>query len=196
MARGGGLGARVGHAEGGGLGSRVGSPLIMIHSRRSPSACGIGTSMSPQNRKDRGAGLQGAAVRSEGAAQCAEARSRLVLLAAPGVGKGTPGDLLTHRLGLFIFSTSDIFRAAVRRAEWEPTSLIRQTLGVNASWCSSPGFHGLGDGAGQIRLRRSARLIRILVCWLRWRPIGISRRDFPGSAFGAEDPDIRYNPVR
>jgi hypothetical protein len=50
-ARGGGLGARVGHAEGRGLGSRVGSPLIMIHSLRSPSACGTGTSMSPQKAR-------------------------------------------------------------------------------------------------------------------------------------------------
>src|ERR1700688_91396 len=131
MARGGGLGARVGHAEGRGLGSRVGSPLIMIHSLRSPSACGIGTSMSPQNCKDRGAWLQGAAVRSEGGGECAEARCRLVLLGAPGVGKGTPGDLLTQRLGLFIFSTSDIFRAAVRRAECEPASAIREALGVH-----------------------------------------------------------------
>ncbi len=124
----------------------------MIPSLRSPSAYGIGTSMSPQNRKQRGAWLQGNALRREGSAECAEARWRLVLLGAPGVGKGTPGDLLAQRLGLFIFSTSDIFRAAVRRAECEPTSAIREALGVHASWCSSPGFHGLGDGAGEIRL--------------------------------------------
>jgi adenylate kinase len=85
--------------------------------------------MSPQNRKDRGAWLEGAAVRCEGAGECAEARWRLVLLGAPGVGKGAQADLLTQRLRLFIFSTSDIFRAAVRRAESEPTSAIRDALG-------------------------------------------------------------------
>jgi hypothetical protein len=89
-----------------------------------------------------------------GAGECAEARWRLVLLGAPGVGKGTQADLLTERLGLFIFSTSDIFRAEVRRAECEPTSAIREALGVPASWCSSPGFHGLGDGAGEERMPR------------------------------------------
>jgi hypothetical protein len=116
---------------------------------------GVGGTSGPCRRQGPGSRvgrLQGAAVRCEGAAECAEARWRLVLLGAPGVGKGTPGDLLNQRLGLFIFSTSDIFRAAVRRAECEPTSAIREALGVHASWCSSPGFHGLGDGAGEIRL--------------------------------------------
>jgi hypothetical protein len=68
-----GVGGTSGPCRRQGPGSRVGSPSIMIHSLRSPSACGIGTSMSPQNRKDRGAWLQGAAVRSEGAGECAEA---------------------------------------------------------------------------------------------------------------------------
>jgi len=37
---------------------------------------------------------------------------RLVLLGAPGVGKGTQAELLCKRLGPYHFSTGDIFRAA------------------------------------------------------------------------------------
>ncbi|PYX40200.1 MAG: adenylate kinase [Acidobacteria bacterium] len=37
---------------------------------------------------------------------------RLILLGAPGVGKGTQADLLTQRLGACHLSTGDIFRAA------------------------------------------------------------------------------------
>jgi len=39
---------------------------------------------------------------------------RLILLGAPGVGKGTQADLLTERLGACHLSTGDIFRAASR----------------------------------------------------------------------------------
>ena len=37
---------------------------------------------------------------------------RLVLLGAPGVGKGTQAELLCERLGTCHLSTGDIFRAA------------------------------------------------------------------------------------
>lgn len=37
--------------------------------------------------------------------------SRIILLGAPGVGKGTQADLLCHRLGTCHLSTADIFRA-------------------------------------------------------------------------------------
>jgi adenylate kinase len=39
---------------------------------------------------------------------------RLILLGAPGVGKGTQADLLHHRLGACHLSTGDVFRAAAR----------------------------------------------------------------------------------
>jgi adenylate kinase len=41
---------------------------------------------------------------------------RLVLLGAPGVGKGTQADLLHQRLGACHLSTGDVFRAATRNA--------------------------------------------------------------------------------
>lgn len=41
---------------------------------------------------------------------------RLVLLGAPGVGKGTQADLLHQRLGACHLSTGDVFRAATRSA--------------------------------------------------------------------------------
>ena len=37
---------------------------------------------------------------------------RLILLGAPGVGKGTQAELLTDRLGACHLSTGDVFRAA------------------------------------------------------------------------------------
>ena len=37
---------------------------------------------------------------------------RLVLLGAPGVGKGTQAELISERLGACHLSTGDIFRAA------------------------------------------------------------------------------------
>jgi adenylate kinase len=41
---------------------------------------------------------------------------RLILLGAPGVGKGTQADLLHQRLGACHLSTGDVFRAAARSA--------------------------------------------------------------------------------
>src|SRR5436305_15220523 len=46
---------------------------------------------------------------------------RLVLLGAPGVGKGTQADLLHQRLHACHLSTGDVFRAAGKRAECEQT---------------------------------------------------------------------------
>jgi adenylate kinase len=63
-------------------------------------------------KRDRKAWLQGAS------AQCAPAPARsvtprrLVLLGAPGVGKGTQAELLCANLGACHLSTGDIFRAA------------------------------------------------------------------------------------
>jgi adenylate kinase len=50
---------------------------------------------------------------------------RLVLLGAPGVGKGTQADLLRHRLGACHLSTGDVFRAAAKRCECEQTPAMQ-----------------------------------------------------------------------
>ncbi len=67
--------------------------------------------MDPQNKFDRVAWLQGPS------AACAERPDlaspwRLVLLGAPGVGKGTQAMLLSQHLGACHLSTGDVFRAA------------------------------------------------------------------------------------
>ncbi len=46
---------------------------------------------------------------------------RLVLLGAPGVGKGTQAGLLASRLGACHLSTGDVFRAAAKRCACEQT---------------------------------------------------------------------------
>jgi adenylate kinase len=50
---------------------------------------------------------------------------RLVLLGAPGVGKGTQAELLTSRLGACHLSTGDVFRAAGSRSDAEQTPAMR-----------------------------------------------------------------------
>ena len=51
---------------------------------------------------------------------------RLVLLGAPGVGKGTQAQLLSERLGACHLSTGDVFRAAGSRPECEQSPAMVQ----------------------------------------------------------------------
>jgi len=53
---------------------------------------------------------------------------RLILLGAPGVGKGTQAELLTERLGACHLSTGDIFRAAGKRKDCDQSPAIRAAL--------------------------------------------------------------------
>jgi adenylate kinase len=53
---------------------------------------------------------------------------RLVLLGAPGVGKGTQAYLLRERLGACHLSTGDVFRAAGSRDACEPTPAMKAAL--------------------------------------------------------------------
>jgi len=81
-----------------------------------------------REKPDRAAWLEGPL------AQCSpqpEARLRpwrLVLLGAPGVGKGTQAQLLQSRLGACHLSTGDIFRAARGRAECSQTPAMTSAL--------------------------------------------------------------------
>lgn len=53
---------------------------------------------------------------------------RLVLLGAPGAGKGTQADLLHQRLGACHLSTGDVFRAAGSQPECDLTPAMREAL--------------------------------------------------------------------
>lgn len=67
--------------------------------------------MNSQKKDDRAAWLQGPSAECAAPANCVYPW-RLVLLGAPGVGKGTQADLLHQRLGACHLSTGDVFRAA------------------------------------------------------------------------------------
>jgi len=64
------------------------------------------------SKPDRASWLQGPDATCEPAPQSPERAWRLVLLGAPGVGKGTQAELLAERLGACHLSTGDVFRAA------------------------------------------------------------------------------------
>ena len=53
---------------------------------------------------------------------------RLVLLGAPGVGKGTQAQLLSQRLGACHLSTGDVFRAAGGHPECDQTPAMRAAM--------------------------------------------------------------------
>jgi len=65
---------------------------------------------------------------------CADVRDadgspwRLVLLGAPGVGKGTQADLLNQRLKACHLSTGDLFRAAAKQKESEQSPAMRAAM--------------------------------------------------------------------
>jgi adenylate kinase len=65
-----------------------------------------------QTLPDRKAWLQGATATCSTPAHKVSRPSRLVLLGAPGVGKGTQAEMLASKLGACHLSTGDIFRAA------------------------------------------------------------------------------------
>ena len=50
---------------------------------------------------------------------------RLILLGAPGVGKGTQAELLTERLGACHLSTGDVFRAAGKQRDCDQSPAMR-----------------------------------------------------------------------
>lgn len=53
---------------------------------------------------------------------------RLILLGAPGVGKGTQAELLSERLGACHLSTGDVFRAAGKRPACDQTPAMKAAL--------------------------------------------------------------------
>lgn len=88
--------------------------------------------MSAPIDNDRAAWLQGHT--PDGSGNCSalppepKNPSRLVLLGAPGVGKGTQAELLCERLGACHLSTGDVFRAASQRPDCDQSPAIKAAL--------------------------------------------------------------------
>ena len=83
--------------------------------------------MDTQNKNDRAVWLQGPP------AECSmpvgiETPWRLVLLGAPGVGKGTQALQLSQRLGACHLSTGDVFRASGGRPECDQTTAMTAAM--------------------------------------------------------------------
>ncbi|HZC21747.1 MAG TPA: nucleoside monophosphate kinase [Candidatus Binatia bacterium] len=76
---------------------------------------------------DRSAWLQGPDAPCESVSRVNQPR-RLVLLGAPGVGKGTQADLLHRHTGACHLSTGDVFRAAKSLGECEQSPAMKQAL--------------------------------------------------------------------
>lgn len=84
--------------------------------------------MDARDKNSRAAWIQGPS------ASCPEPPAfgspwRLVLLGAPGVGKGTQAQLLSQRLGACHLSTGDVFRAAGSRPECDQTPAMTAAIG-------------------------------------------------------------------
>lgn len=82
--------------------------------------------MSAKN--DRASWLKGPQARCAVVPEARTRPYRLVLLGAPGVGKGTQAELLSERLGTCQLSTGDIFRAAKSLDPCERTPALEAAL--------------------------------------------------------------------
>ena len=77
---------------------------------------------------DREVWLQGPSGRCEQVPDGGQPPARLVLLGAPGVGKGTQADLLTKSLRACHLSTGDVFRAAAGGRDCQPSPAMKEAL--------------------------------------------------------------------
>ena len=84
--------------------------------------------MESRSQKDRLSWLQGPSAQCEGVREDSETPWRLVLLGAPGVGKGTQADLLNRGIGACHLSTGDIFRAAAGRGGCDQSPAMKEAL--------------------------------------------------------------------
>lgn len=84
--------------------------------------------MNSEIKNDRAAWLEGPSGRCVVPGEV-ESPPRLVLLGAPGVGKGTQAHLLNQQLGACHLSTGDVFRAAGNRKECEQTPAMKEAMG-------------------------------------------------------------------
>lgn len=77
-----------------------------------------------ETKQDRAAWLRGGTARCKVAPQSQVRPLRLVLLGAPGVGKGTQAELLSAQAGACHLSTGDVFRAANDAPDYERTPAL------------------------------------------------------------------------
>jgi adenylate kinase len=84
--------------------------------------------MATPIKNERSAWLQGPAAKCPPVAVSGKSSWRLVLLGAPGVGKGTQAELLTERLGACHLSTGDVFRAAGKGEDGEQSPAMRAAI--------------------------------------------------------------------
>src|ERR1700733_2221193 len=85
--------------------------------------------MNERDKNDRAGWLQGPPAECSPPVGKVQSPWRLVLLGAPGVGKGTQADLLRDRLGACHLSTGDVFRAAGTRDACEQTPAMQDAIG-------------------------------------------------------------------
>ena len=81
-----------------------------------------------ENKQDRVSWIKGPKVKCAPTSGPKGVGRRLVLLGAPGVGKGTQAELLTRKLGACHLSTGDIFRAAKAMDPCERTPALTAAL--------------------------------------------------------------------
>jgi adenylate kinase len=79
-------------------------------------------------RPDRAAWLQGPTAKCDPGVQPQDRPWRLILLGAPGVGKGTQAELLADRLGACHLSTGDVFRTAKSVPEGKRSPALAEAL--------------------------------------------------------------------
>lgn len=83
-----------------------------------------------KKRDDRGAWFQGSPQECADALRPGSSPWRLILLGAPGVGKGTQAYLLNQRLKACHLSTGDLFRAASKQNECDLTPAMKSAMDV------------------------------------------------------------------
>jgi len=83
---------------------------------------------APQGKLDPCGWFQPASGLYAAAAPSNRSTWRLVLLGAPGVGKGTQADLLNQRLHACHLSTGDLFRAASKQKESDQSPAMRSAM--------------------------------------------------------------------